>query len=322
MGRVMAMNKVQFQKGLSFDDFLKRYGTEEQCEKELTTTRWPQGYACPRCECKRVAMTHNGRRLWECLSCGYQCSAIAGTVMAATKLPLRKWFFAMYLLTQSKNAISSLELKRQLGVSYKTAWTMKHKLLEVMLQNEASRRLEGRVEIDDAYLGGERTGGKVGRGSENKVPFVAAVQTNRKGHPMFVRLDMVKSFKKEDIQVWAKAALATNAMVDSDGLWGFQGVTAQDGVTHRAHVTGSGKKAPKHPQFRWVNTLLGNLKTSLAGTYHAFNFSIYANRYLAEFQYRFNRRFNLALMLPQLLGAIVATKPQPLRLLRLSELRN
>ena len=111
-------------------------------------------------------------------------------------------------------------------------------------------------------------------------------------------------------------------MVDSDGLWGFQGVTAQDGVTHRAHVTGSGKKASKHPQFRWVNTLLGNLKTSLAGTYHAFNFSIYANRYLAEFQYRFNRRFNLALMLPQLLGAIVATKPQPLRLLRLSELRN
>ena len=97
--------------------------------------------------------------------------------MEATKLPLRKWFLSMYLMTQSKNAISSLELKRQLGVSYKTAWMMKHKLLEVMVQREAPRTLEGRVEIDDAYLGGERTGGKRGRGSENKVPFVAAVET-------------------------------------------------------------------------------------------------------------------------------------------------
>lgn len=315
----MAMNKVQFQKGLSLDGFLKKYGGERQCEDALVAARWPQGYQCPRCECKRVAMTHNGRRLWECLGCGYQCSAIAGTVMEATKLPLRKWFLSMYLMTQSKNAISSLELKRQLGVSYKTAWMMKHKLLEVMVQREAPRTLEGRVEIDDAYLGGERTGGKRGRGSENKVPFVAAVETNKKGHPIFIRLDMLKSFKKEDIQTWAKQALAASATVVSDGLAGFQGVTAQEGVSHEAHVTGHGKKAAMHPQFRWVNTLLGNFKTSLSGTYHAFGFSKYGKRYLAEFQYRFNRRFNLATMLPRLLYAAAVTKPQPLRILRLSE---
>ena len=239
--------------------------------------------------------------------------------MEATKLPLRKWFLGMYLMTQSKNAISSLELKRQLGVSYKTAWTMKHKLLEVMVQRETARVLEGRVEIDDAYLGGERTGGKRGRGSENKVPFVAAVETNEKGHPIFIRLNMVKSFKKEDIQVWAKEALAASATVVSDGLWGFRGVTGQEGVLHQAHVTGHGKKAATHPQFRWVNTMLGNLKRSLAGTYHAFNFSKYGARYLAEFQYRFNRRFNLASMLPRLLYAAALTKPVPLRILRVSE---
>lgn len=318
----MAMNKVQFQKGLSLDGFLKQYGSEEQCEDAVVAARWPDGYQCPRCECKRVAMTHNGRRLWECLSCGYQCSAIAGTMMEATKLPLRKWFLSMFLMTQSKNSISSLELKRQIGVSYKTAWMMKHKLLEVMVQNEASRQLEGRVEIDDAYLGGERTGGKVGRGSENKIPFIAAVQTNRKGHPMFVRLDIVTSFQKTEIQAWAKAHLAASVTVVSDGLKAFGGVTVQENVTHQPHVTGKGKKAAMHPQFRWVNTLLGNLKTSMSGTYHAFDFSKYASRYLAEFQFRFNRRFNLAAMVPQLLNNIVRTMPQPLRLLRVSEVGN
>lgn len=315
----MSMNRVQFQKGLSLEDFLQKYGNAIQCEDALAAARWPDGFRCSRCAGRRVSMTHHGRRLWECLGCGYQCSAIAGTVMAATKLPLRKWFLAMYLMTQSKNAISSLEMKRQLGVTYKTAWTMKHKLLEVMVQREAPRRLTGRVEIDDAYLGGERTGGKPGRGSENKIPFVAAIETNPQGRPLFIRLDLVKSFKERDIQAWAKTALAAQANVVSDGLWGFQGVIAQAGVRHRAYVTGHGKQAAQHPQFHWVNTLLGNLKTALAGTYHAFGFAKYATRYLAEFQYRFNRRFDLASMLPRLLQAVVVTKPQPIRKLRLSE---
>lgn len=97
-------------------------------------------------------------------------------------MPLMRWFVAMHLLTQTKNNVSALELKRHLGVCYKTAWLMKHKL---MRQREDSRVLDGRVEIDDAYLGGERTGGKRGRGSENKVPFIAAVQTTPDGHPLY-----------------------------------------------------------------------------------------------------------------------------------------
>lgn len=315
----MAMNKVQFQKGLSLYGFLKQYGTERQCEDAIAEMRWPQGYECSCCGCRRISMTHNGRRLWECLDCGYQSSVIVGTVMESTKLPLRKWFLSMYLMTQSKNAISALELKRQLGVSYKTAWMIKHKLLEVMFQKEAPRRLKGRVELDDAYLGGEHSGGKRGRGSENKVPFVAAVETNSKGHPMYIRLDRVKSFKQTDIETWAKQALAPSTNVVSDGLWCFQGVTAQTDVGHQVHITGHGQKAAKHPEFQWVNTMLGNLKTSLAGTYHAFRFSKYGARYLAEFQYRFNRRFDLAAMLPQLIFAATMTKPQPLYMLRLSE---
>ena len=316
----MGMNKIQFQHGMSYEQFHQLYGTEKQCEAALIKSRWPQGYCCPRCNGKRAAMTHNGRRLWECLGCGYQCSSIVGTVFEATKLPLTKWFLAMFLLTQSKNAIAALELMRQLGVSYKTAWLVKHKLMEVMAQREAPRLLTGRVEIDDAYLGGEHEG-KAGRGSENKVPFIAAVQTNRAGHPIAVRLDRIKAFSKESIDSWANTALAASATVVSDGLRCFRAVTATV-QTHQRIVTGSGRKAVKKPEFRWVNTLLGNLKTALSGTYHAFDFAKYGQRYLADFQYRFNRRFDLHAMLPRLLRAAVLTKPQPSTKLRFSEVGN
>ena len=92
-------------------------------------------------------------------------------------LSLRLWFRAIYHLTQSKQGISSIELGRRLGVTQTTAWKIKHKLKQVMLERDAGKRLTGRIEIDDAYLGGERTGGKRGRGAPGKTPFVAAVET-------------------------------------------------------------------------------------------------------------------------------------------------
>jgi transposase-like protein len=315
----MAMNKIQFQTGLSMRDFQRQYGTDEQCEAALFASRWPNGWVCPRCQCARYSCTHNGRRLWECLECGYQCSSIVGTVFERTKLPLSIWFLAIYLMTQSKNAVSALELKRQLGVSYKAAWLIKHKLLQTMLLREDSRRLDGCVQIDDAYLGGEKAG-KPGRGSENKTAFVAAVQTSANGRPLFMSLKQVASFTKEALTQWADKSLMPTAHVVSDGLWCFGAVT-QTAATHERHVVGHGRQAVKRPEFHWVNTMLGNLKTSLNGTYHAIKHAKYADRYLAEFAYRFNRRFDLAAMVPRLLRAAVTTKPQPLSVLRVSEAR-
>jgi transposase-like protein len=313
------MNKIQFQAGLSMRDFQRQYGTQEQCEAALFVSRWPNGWVCPRCQCARYSCTHNGRRLWECLECGYQCSSIVGTVFERTKLPLSVWFLAIYLMTQSKNAVSALELKRQLGVSYKAAWLIKHKLLQTMLLREDSRRLDGRVQIDDAYLGGEKAG-KPGRGSENKTAFVAAVQTSANGKPLFMSLKQVACFTKEALTQWAAKSLMPTAHVVSDGLWCFGAVT-QTAATHERHVVGHGRQAVKRPEFHWVNTMLGNLKTSLNGTYHAIKHAKYADRYLAEFAYRFNRRFDLAAMVPRLLRAAVTTKPQPLSVLRIPEAR-
>jgi ribosomal protein L37AE/L43A len=179
----MPMNRVQFQKGLSMPEFLERYGTEERCEQALIAARWPSGFVCPACGVTQARTTfrRQGRLYYQCAGCQHQCSGTSGTVFDSTKLPLTRWFLAMQFLTQSKNNVAALELKRQIGVCYRTAWLIKHKLLEAMRLVEADRQLTGRVEIDDAYLGGQRSGGKTGRGSENKVPFVAAVQTTDRG---------------------------------------------------------------------------------------------------------------------------------------------
>jgi ribosomal protein L37AE/L43A len=312
----MAMNRVQFQPGLSMAEFLNRYGSEVKCEAALAAARWPQGFVCPACGCATHGVfVRSSRHYWQCTACRHQCSVTSGTIFESTKLPLTRWFLAMHLLTQSKNNVSALELKRHLGICYKTAWLMKHKLMEVMRQREDSRQLEGRVEIDDAYLGGERSGGKIGRGSENKVPFIVAVQTTDEGRPLYACFAK-QPFTIEAVAIWAAKSLATSAQVVSDGLWCFRGVTII-GAQHKAIVTG--KAGAKLPQFKAVSTLLGNLKTALSGTYHAFDFAKYAHRYLAEAQYRFNRRFNLASMLARLLRAACLTRPRPASLIRLAE---
>jgi ribosomal protein L37AE/L43A len=304
----MKMNRVQFQPGLSMAEFMERYGSDDNCEAALIESRWPAGFACPSCGCEQSnSFRREGRLYFQCAMCRHQCSVISGTIFEATKLPLTRWFLAMHLLTQSKNNVAALELMRHLGVCYKTAWLMKHKLMEVMRVREDGRQLDGRVEIDDAYLGGERSGGKTGRGSENKVPFIAAVQTTPDGQPQLACLSQ-QPFTSEEVAVFAARSIAPSGTVVSDGLWCF-GAVQIVGAEHERVVTGGGKASAKLPEFCAVNTFLGNLKRALGGTYHAFNFAKYAHRYLAEAQYRFNRRLNLRSILPRLLRAACVTPP-------------
>ena len=315
----MTMNRVQFQPGLSMPEFWERYGTESQCQAALESARWPDGFVCPACGgAARTSFVRGSLRYWQCGACARQCSLLSGTIFESTKLPLRRWFLAMQLLTQSKNNVSALELMRQLGVSYRSAWLIKHKIMEAMRVREERRELDGRVEIDDAYLGGERSGGKTGRGSENKVPIVAAVQTTADGQPVVACLRQ-QPHTEQEVAVFAAEHIAPSASVVSDGLWCFRATTIV-GAEHERIVTGGGKASVKLPQFKAVNTLLGNLKTAISGTYHAFDFAKYAHRYLAEFQYRFNRRFDMRAIFTRLLAALVAAPAWPERRLRLAEL--
>ncbi len=315
---IMATNRIQFQPGLSMPEFLKDFGSEAQCEQALEAVRWPDGFRCPRCECIGHHVFRDGaRKVFQCAACRHQASLIAGTVFQGTKLPLTTWFLAIYLISQAKTGLSALALRRQLGVSYPTAWLIHHKLMQVMADREARYLLKGKVQVDDAYLGGERTGGKAGRGSENKVPFIAAVSLTEEDRPLRVRLTSVPGFTREAVSAWAKAHVASGSVVFSDGLACFAAVTAA-GCRHQPTVM-AGRKPKDVPEFKWINTVLGNLKTSLSGCYHAFDFQKYAPRYLAAFCYRFNRRFDLRTLHQRLLIAAVTTPPRPLRSIRVAD---
>jgi ribosomal protein L37AE/L43A len=311
----MAMNRVQFQRGLSLPEFIARFGTDAACAKALQRARWPQGFCCPCCgQTAASQFVRGGQRLWQCTGCRKQTSLTAGTPLADTKLALRIWWLAIYLVTQAKNGIAALELSRQLGVCYRTAWRVKHKLMAAMMERESGRLLNGLVQVDDAYLGGERSHVANGKQWENKVPFVAAVST-RQGRPMHVRFDRVSSFCHAALDRWAGSALDVGARVVSDGLGAFTAVV-RPGIEHERHVVGRGRRAAQRPELFWVNTILSNLKTSLSGTHHAFKFKKYAARYLTAHQYRFNRRFNLLTLVPRLATALICAKPLTERELR------
>ncbi len=259
----MSRNAVQL--GLSLGWF--RELSEEKCRAVVFGWRWPKGFVCPRCAGDRYS-EHKSRRLYQCSGCHYQVSLTAGTIFHATHLALIVWFEALYLISQSKKGISSLELGRRLGVSYNTAWKMHHKLMQVMLEREENKPLGGegkRIEIDDAYLGGARRGGKRGRGAPGKTPFVAAVETTAEGRPHRLKLTRVKGFRKAEIEKMSRRVLTPGSTVVSDGLSCFTAVTAA-GCSHYPAVTGSGPQAAKWAAFKWVNTTLGNVKNSLRGT--------------------------------------------------------
>ena len=200
----MARNPVQFQKGMSRAAFQDRYGREDQCHEELVRLRWPDGFACPACLGRKYSF-YAARRAFQCSLCRRQTSVKAGTLFHKSKLPLSTWFLAIYLVTQSKNDISALELSRQLGVTYDTAWIVKQKLMAAMGERNKAYKLKGSVQIDDAYLGGERKGTS-GRGAEGKTPFLAAVET-RDGKPAFIKLRLVPGFTKEAVESYARETL-------------------------------------------------------------------------------------------------------------------
>ena len=310
----MPRNPVQFQKGMSDADFDRLYGTESQCRDALLAWRWPGGFICPICGGSKHSAIGT-RALYQCSACRTQTSLIAGTIFHSTKLPLKTWFRAIYHMTQSKGGISSLELARRLGVTQNTAWKISHKLMQVMHEREAHKKLTGRVEMDDAYIGGKRKGTR-GRGSAGKVPFVAAVETTDDGKPHRMKLFPVPGFTSQAISQTATRLLTGECRVFTDGLHCFTALAAQ-GFTHMPLRT-SGNKPVQDSTFKWVNTVLGNVKCALVGTYRAIA-GKHVPRYLSSFAYRFNRRFSLPDMFDRLAYVALRTPPMPYRLLKLAE---
>ena len=304
MEAMVARNEVQFQKGLSMAEFNRLYGTEDQCHAALVAMRWPDGFVCPRCAGSRHSYCEP-KRLFQCTACRLQTSVKAGTIFHQSRTPLTKWFLAMHLMTASKNDIASLELSRQLDVKWDTAWLIKQKLMEVMRQRNSIYKLAGDIQIDDAYQGGEKPG-KRGRGAANKTPFVVAVQT-REGRPIYTQMRCVPAFTKEAVKDYAVASIEPGSRVLSDGLGCFNGLD-DAGLKHIKKITGGGR--PEGEDFKWVNTGLGNVKSAIKGTLRSCD-PQHTARYLAAFEWRYNRRFDLRENLGRLARVATTIKPQP-----------
>lgn len=313
----MPKNKVQFQRGLSLKQFLSKYGTERKCRIALFRMRWPQGFRCPACDYSRFCEIKS-RKVFQCNRCHHQTSIISGTIFAASKLPLTTWFLAIYLITQSKDGMSSLNLARTLGISANSALRLKHKLQQTMKERDDGKPLNGIILMDDAYWGGKKRDGKRGRGATGKMPFVAALSISPEGHPQSMRLSHISGFSKQEIKAWSAKHLSPGSIVASDGLSCFPGVK-ESSCSHEPIITG-GPVYDEFKVFKWLNTMIGNVKKAIHGTYHAIS-EDHLPRYLAEFCYRFNRRFQLDDMIERLAYVALRTPPMPQRILKLAEVR-
>src|SRR5215210_5003902 len=303
----MARKLASQVRGLSEAQFREAYGTEEKCRAVVEKLRWPSGFVCPvcgGCEGKRLST----RPKVQCRACRHQASLTAGTIFHATKLPLTTWFLAMWLVVTAKNGISSVELGRRLGIKQTHAWSLKQKLMHVMAERDGKKRLDGRVEMDDAYLGGHRPGRR-GRGAAGKQPFVAAVSSTDDRRPRKLKLLPVNGFRKGESKQLVAERLASTSRLVTDGLRCWTAAT-EAGLEHTARVTGSGKRAAGWSPFKWVNTTLGNVKAAITGTYRYVS-PEHAGRYLASFAWRFNRRFQLSSLIPRLVHSAVRTAPLP-----------
>jgi len=263
-------------------EFEQRFSSEEACHEYLFQLRWPNGFRCPRCQHGEAWETERG--LYHCRNCNFQTSVTAGTVFQDTRKPLRLWFQAMWYVTNQKHGVSALGLKSTLGLgSYRTAWTWLHKLRYAMVR-PGRDRLAGIVEVDEAYLGGEKPG-KRGRGAAGKALVVVAAQED--GHRIGrIRLCRVSNASAQSLGRAVQDGVDPGAVVRTDG-WSGYGQLEALGYVHQVIRQDSHIGENLLPM---VNRVVSLLKRWLLGTHQGAVRISHLDYYLDEFTFRFNRR--------------------------------
>jgi len=269
---------------LTILEFQRRFGTEEACREYLFASRWPEGFVCPGCGA-RGAGGETCRHLWICTACGRQTSITAGTVMHKTRLPLRTWFWAAYLVSTFHPGISAKQLQRQLGIGcHETAWAMLHKLRAAMVAPEREP-LKSEVEIDEFFLGGHEDGLKGGRQHGKKVLVGAAIEVRGRGSGR-LRLQVLPNSQAKTLEAFTTVTTAPGAIVHTDGLFSYNGLAGL-GFDHRprkvASITDREQLLPR------VHRAISNLKAWMHGTHRGVS-PEHLPVYLDEYVFRHNRR--------------------------------
>jgi len=259
----------------------RRFCTEEACVEYLAALRWPGGWVCPRCAGADRWSIRRAR--WLCGHCRYQMSVIAGTIFQDSHVPLTIWFRAMWQITSQKNGMSASGLQRVLGLgSYKTAWAVLHKLRRAMVR-PGRDLLDGVVEVDEAYWGGEESGA-IGRGAEEKALIIVAAEEDGKGIGR-IRLRVIPDASSASLHGFIREAIAPGSTVRTDGWKAYLGL---QGFVHdrqvQSHQEEGGHLLPR------VHRVIALLKRRLLGTHQGAIGQEHLDAYLNEFTFRFNRR--------------------------------
>ena len=224
---------------------------------------------------------------WECSLCGHQATVTAGTIFARTRVPLRLWFEAAWLMTSQKHGVSALGVQRALGLgSYQTAWAMLHRFRVAMVR-PGRERLGGHVEVDEAYVGGVEEG-VAGRETQTKSIVAIAVEIrNPKGFGR-VRMQSVPDVSQESLIDFVTGAVESGATVHTDG-WPAYLALPKHGYEHERTVM-SAQPDPAHVVMPGVHRIASLLKRWLLGTHQGSASPEHLDAYLNEFTFRFNRR--------------------------------
>ena len=282
---------------------IDRFPNDDKCRDFLEDMRWPKGKViCPHCDSRKVCEIPE-RNQWACLACEYQFSATSGTIMHDSHLPLRKWFIAIYLMLESRKAISANQMKRTLGIgSYKTAWYLCHRIREAMGNDPFDGpTLFGIVEVDETLVGGKKK--NVGSGSRKGKTWVAGA-LQRGGQ---VRLARIPNIKRQTLHAFIQKNLSDNTeAIYTDELKSYLGVADFD----TRHET------VNHSEYEWVvgdvhtNSIEGVwslFKRSIVGAFHKIS-AKHMDRYLEEMEWRLNNRDN-PYMFRDTLKRILETPP-------------
>jgi transposase-like protein len=271
---------------------IERFDTDEKCRMTLEKLRWPEGVRCIRCQSEKISRNYR-RNQFECDPCGYHFSVTAGTIFHDSHLPLRKWFIATYLICEAKKGVSALQLKRTLGVAYKTAWYLCHRIREAV-KDADSTVLSGICEVDETYVGGKaknmhkdvRARKIQGRGSVGKAMVLGAIERGGK-----VRLACGDTPDRETLKAFIAAKLAdeTTAIM-TDDFPAYEGVA--DSNTRHETVNHSGKEWVRGDvHTNTMENVWSLFKRSIIGSYHQISVK-HLDRYLDELEFRFNNRDN------------------------------
>ncbi len=281
-------------------DVITLFDTDERCRELLVRLRWPHGVECPRCKTKAAELA-TAKQLFYCKDCDYQFTVTAGTVFNDSHLPLQKWFLATLLLCESRKGHAANQMKRELGVSYKTAWYLCHRIRAAMKEAQKPM-LDGIVEVDETYIGGRKKG--LGQGPYSSGKKIVVGIRQRGGDLRFIKAadlkattlrDIIKDNVSEDVDV---------IVTDEFTSYPF----ALKGTFENKHKTVHHKRREYVRGDVHTNTVesaFSLLKRGIMGTWHRISIK-HLPAYLEEMTFRFNRRKSATLFLDTLRHMVTA----------------